>query len=313
VRLQTILRLATTAVAMLTGTPSQAEWAPTGPITMVVPFGTGGSTDIIGRVFVSELERQTGWRVLVENRPGVGGVVGTIDVINAKPDGQTIGLASIGLFAQAPYMPGGSREIEHHNIDFLGTISAIPYAIVASADAPFDDLAGMAAYFKTNGPLKYASTAPPLTVALELLAKEVGFEFVAAETTGSAESIQLVAGGHADFTLSGGVHVPFVLDGRMKVIAHFMDERGGYAPNAATVAEQGATLPLRNYFLFMAPKGLPDDTRQALTTAIDKAVNSDALKKHASTLYVNVKNLGPEGARASVAEQAEYWSKVLAE
>src|SRR5690606_12879710 len=132
-------------------------------------------------------------------------------------------------------------------------------------------------------------------------------DFVAAQTSGSGESLQLVAGRHADFTISGGVHVPYVLDGRMKVIAHFMDERGSYAPDATTVEEQGATLPLRNYFLFNAPKGLPDDAKQALAKAIDDAVNSDAVRDFAKSIYVTAKNLGPEGSTEDVMAQASVW------
>ncbi len=134
-----------------------------------------------------------------------------------------------------------------------------------------------------------------------------GLDFVTAPTSGSGESLQLVAGRHADFTISGGVHVPFVLDGRMKVIAHFMNERSSYAPDARTVEEQGAKLPLRNYFLFNAPKGLPADAKAALVKAIDDAVKSDAVREHADRIYVTAANLGPDGSTADVMEQAAVW------
>src|SRR5690606_6368465 len=100
--------------------------------------------------------------------------------------------------------------------------------------------------------------------------------------------------------LSGGVHVPFVLDGRMKVIAHFMDERGSYAPDALTVEEQGAKLPLRNYFLLNAPKGLPEVAKSTIAKAIDDAVDSDAVRKFGDSIYVTAKNLGPEGSTEDV-------------
>jgi tripartite-type tricarboxylate transporter receptor subunit TctC len=93
----------------------------------------------------------------------------------------------------------------------------------------------------------------------------------------------------------------------MKVLAHFMDERGSYAANAKTVEEQGAALPLRNYFLFNAPKGLPADVKATLAKAIDNAVNSEAVRKYGESIFVTVRNLGPEGATKDVMEQAAVW------
>ena len=227
--------VAVTLAAALFGGPARAEWKPTGPVTIIIPFGAGGSTDVFGRVFAAELETQTGWNVLVENRPGAGGVIGQLEVVNAAPDGQTLGLSSTSMFSMQPFMEGGSDELQPDSVDFLGTLSMIPYAIVAGAQAPFDDLKSLADYSKTNGPAKFSSTSEQLTLGMEQLAKEVGIAFVSAQTSGSGESLQLVAGRHADFTISGGVHVPFVLDGRMKVLAHFTDERGSYAADATTV------------------------------------------------------------------------------
>jgi tripartite-type tricarboxylate transporter receptor subunit TctC len=295
------------AASSLIASPAQADWVPTAPITIIVPFGAGGSTDVFGRVFAAEMERQTGWRVMIENRPGAGGVIGQMEVVNAKPDGHTIGLSSTSMFSMQPFMPDGAAELQPDSVDFMGTLSIIPYAIVAAGNAPFDDLKSLAEYSKQSGPAKFSSTSAQLTLGMEQLAKEVGIDFVAAQTSGSGESLQLVAGRHADFTISGGVHVPYVLDGRMKVIAHFMDERGSYAPDATTVEEQGAHLPLRNYFLFNAPKGMPDEAKQTLAKAIDDAVNSEAVREFGKSIYVTARNLGPEGSTEDVMAQASVW------
>lgn len=295
-----------TAFALASAGPAFAAWEPDGPITIIVPFGAGGSTDVFGRVFAAEMERQTGWTVLIENRPGASGVIGQVEVKNAEPDGQTLALSSTSLFSMQPFMPDGSPELEPDSVDFMGTLSIIPYAIVSATEAPFDTLAEMAEQSKSE-PLKMSSTSAQLTLGMEQLGKEMGIEFVAAQTSGSGESLQLVAGRHADFTISGGVHVPYIEDGRMKVIAHFMDERGSYAPDALTVEEQGGTLPIRNYFLFNAPKGLPAETKEALAKAIDDAVNSEAVRAHADSIFVKAKNLGPEGATEDVLAQAAVW------
>lgn len=295
------------AMVALMAVPAHAEWEPGKPITIIIPFGAGGSTDIFGRLFAAEMEKQTGWTILVENRPGAGGVIGQLEVLKAEPDGYTIGLSSSTLFSMQPYMPDGSPELQPENADFLGTFSLIPYAIVAASDAPFDDLKSLAEYSQANGPAKMSSTSAQLTVGMEQLGEEMGIDFVAAQTSGSGESLQLVAGRHADFTISGGVHVPYIQDGRMKVIAHFVDDRGGYAPDAPTVEEQGGTLPLRNYFLFNAPKGMDPEVKDAIATAIDSATKSQAAEDYARSIFVTIKNLGPEGSQEHVMTEAAKW------
>lgn len=299
------------AVAMCLSSPVRAEWSPDKPIKIIIPFGAGGSTDTFGRVVASAMEQETGWTVIVENRPGAGGVIGQLEVANAEPDGYTVGLSSTSLFSIEPFMPNATGELQPDSVDFIGTLSVIPYAIVAASDAPFDNLAELAEYAKTNGPAKFSATSQQLTLSLEQMAAEIGLNFVAAQTSGSGESLQLVAGRHADFTISGGVHVAYVQDGRMKVLAHMLDERADYAPDAMTVAEQGATLPLRNYFLYNVPKGMDPEIKTALAAAIDKALQNDSVKEHAKRINVKLKNLGIEGSSEDVASQADRWRKIL--
>lgn len=302
-----ILMALPVAAALAAAGPASAEWAPKQPIKVIIPFGAGGSTDVFGRIVFNEMEKMTGWQVLVENRPGAGGVVGQIVVRDAKPDGHTLGLSSTTVLSMQPFMPDAPREAQPEDFDYVGTLSLIPYAIVAGKDAPFDDLASLAAYAKAKGPVKFSSTSPTLTLAMEEIAKAAGFEIVAAQTSGSGESLQLVAGRHADITISGGVHVPYVTDGRMKVIANMDDVRASYAPDAKTVEEQGAELPFRNYFLLNAPKNLDAEAKAAISKAFDAALKSDAVAKHAEKIHVNVKNLGPDGSTKDVMAQAKKW------
>jgi tripartite-type tricarboxylate transporter receptor subunit TctC len=305
--IRTILMALPLVATLAAAGPAAADWAPKQPIKVVIPFGAGGSTDVFGRVVFNEMEKMTGWKILVENRPGAGGVIGQVVVRDAKPDGHTLGLSSTTVLALQPFMPDAPKEALPESFDYVGTLSLIPYAIVAGKDAPFDDLASLAAYAKAKGPVKFSSTAPELTLAMEQIAKSAGFPIVAAQTSGSGESLQLVAGRHADITISGGVHVPYVTDGRMKVIAIMGDDRATYAPNAKTVEEQGAELPLRNYFLLNAPKKLDPEAKAAIAKAFDAALNSEAVAKYAEKIHVKVKNLGPDGSTADMTAQAKKW------
>lgn len=292
-------------------TPVLAEWQPSDPISLVIPYGAGGSTDTFGRVFANELEQQTGWTVLVENRTGAGGVVGQTYVANSEPDGLTWGLSSMQIFTIVPYLPQASTELTADSVDFIGTLSVIPFALVTSAQSPFDDMESLAAYTKENGPARFAATTAASTLAMERMAEQFGIEVAAAQTSGSAESLQLVSGRHADLAISGGVHVAQVLDGRLKVVAHMLDDRASYAPDASTIEEQGGVLPLRDYFIFNLPKRVPEEARATIVQAIDSVIKSDAIAAHAEKIYVEPNNLSPEEATKAAQDQATYWRESL--
>ncbi|MGH1354641.1 MAG: Bug family tripartite tricarboxylate transporter substrate binding protein [Thalassovita sp.] len=302
----TLFAIVSAITASFTAIPASADWMPEKPISLVVPYGAGGSTDVFGRVLAAEMEKQTGWRVLVENRPGAGGAVGTLAVMNAEPDGYTLGVSATGLFTIQPYMVDGTPEIEPEKMDYLATLSIIPFAIVANSEAPFDNLQELADYSQKSGPVKFASTAKPLAYGMNLMADDMKIKLVSAASSGSSESLQLVLGGHADITISGGVHVPYIEDGRLKVIA-FLDERASYAPDVLTVEEQGTNFPVKNMFMVSAPKGLPEEAKAAIVAALDKAVMSEPVQAHGDKLYVNIRNLGPDATSEAVMTQAAFW------
>lgn len=306
-----VLAVTMSATAVFSALPAASAWMPEKPIKIVIPFGAGGSTDTFGRVFANAMEAQTGWTIVVENRPGAGGAVGQIECINANPDGYTVCLSSTSLFAIQPFMPDTPEELTPDSVEYLGTLGAVPFAIVAKPDAPYNNLAELAEYTKANGPVRFAATNPQITLAMNQLSADLGFEFLPAQTSGSSESLQLVSGGHADITVSGGVHVAYVLDGRLKVLAHLTDERGAYASDKLTVEEQGGTLPHRNLWLFNVAKGVDPEVKDALAKAIDDTVNTQAVKDHAAKIHVSLRNLGPDGSTSVIMSEAEKWSKIL--
>src|SRR5690606_33070645 len=103
---------------------AQADgWTPAQPIRVVIPFGAGGSTDVFGRVAINAMEQQTGWTLLVENKTGASGAIGSADVQNAAPDGYTIGIASTTVFSLDPFIPGAAVPYGPESFDYLGTLS----------------------------------------------------------------------------------------------------------------------------------------------------------------------------------------------
>lgn len=145
--------LALGAAALLAfGAPASAQnWEPSKPLTILIGFGAGGSTDTMGRVLADVISEQTGWNVIVENRPGGGGVAMFTGVSQKPVDNHTIGMG-VGIPVLVQLVQRGDQlPFTIDSFDYLGTIATAELALVASADAPFDDLQGMIAYAQEQG------------------------------------------------------------------------------------------------------------------------------------------------------------------
>lgn len=306
---------ATIAIATflaLLSVPANAQWEPQKPIRAVVGFGAGGTIDAVGRLVFRKIEEQKGWKFIVENKAGAQGALAISDVKNAQRDGLTIGLLSTGTFALDPYLSKNSSFFPE-DVDYLGTISTVEYALVAKKDAPYHDLASLGEHTRKSGPVSFSSTNKLLELSMERIAKKFGINMVAAPTAGSAQSLQLVLGGHANLTAVGGIHVPYVQSGELKMIASLTSSRADYAPDVKTSSEQGADFAIENYFLFFAPKGLPPDIKKALADAIDAGVKSKEVEEYSAKTFNRRVNLGAEAATKDVMDQAAAWRKWLAE
>jgi tripartite-type tricarboxylate transporter receptor subunit TctC len=287
------------------------QWKPERPIKVVVPFGAGGTTDVMVRVLLKKIEEKTGWTMIVDNKVGASGAIGSLEVKNAKPDGHVIGVSATLLYALDPFVPGVNVGYKPEDFDYLGTMGLIEFGVVAPKDAPFNDLKEMAEYSKKKK-IRFVSQGRPLELSMELMSKKFGIEYVTATTSGSAESLQLVAGGHADLAMDGGLHVSFIRDGKVKPVAILANKRPSYAPDTKTIIEQGAPLPMRNYVLFFTPLGMPANVKAALAQAIDDGMKTPEMREHMGKIFMGVDNLGPDKAKADVLEQAAHWKEYFA-
>ena len=278
---------------------------------MVVPFAAGSSTDGLARVVANQLQAQQGWTIVVENMAGAQGRIGAASVKNAAPDGLRIGVHSTVGFAFDPFVDK-EKAYKPGDFEYLGTIGTIEYALVAQSGAPYSDLKSLADWSKANRPIRFSGTGPSLELAMMKIAEHFGFKVVTAPTSGSGESMQLVLGGHADVTLSGGVHVPQIKAGNLKAIAMLQDRRADYAPDARTIREQGVNFSVLNNFMVFAPKGLPAAVKTKIVQALDQAINSDAVKDLAAKMGSVHGNLGAEGSTRTVEEQTKMWEALLA-
>ena len=271
------------------------DWAPKGSIKLQIGFGAGGSTDTLGRIVAAQVEENTGWNVVVENKPGGGGVAMLSGLMNAKPDGSTLGLAVnvpilINLAKRGDQLP-----FKIDTFDYIGTITKGEVALVAKADAPFNDIDGFIALAKKKK-LAIAFDAITQQMIMSAVKNQAGVEFKFVKHKSGAEQIQSILGGHVDVGCPAGAHIKYLKSGDLKMIAAFGKDRFSYAPDTKTLVESGYNYYVDPYYYLAAPKGLPADAKATLADVFDKAIHSDKVKTAlANILKAEPYNLGPEG------------------
>jgi len=272
-----------------------ADWSPKGSIKLHVGFGTGGSTDTLGRIVAAKVEENTGWNVVVENKPGGGGVAMLSGLMNAKPDGLTLGLAVNVPILLNLAKRGDKLPFKIDTFDYIGTITKGEVALVAKADAPFNDINAFIALAKTKK-LAIAFDAMPQQMIMSAVKNQAGLEFKFVKHKSGAEQIQSILGGHVDVGCPAGAHIKYLENGDLKMIAAFGKDRFSYAPETKTLIETGYNFYLDPYYYLVAPKGLPADVKATLADVFDKAIHSDKVKTAiANTLKAQSYNLGPDG------------------
>lgn len=285
------------AVAALVAlaSPAIAEWAPKGSLTLQIGFGAGGSTDVIGRVLGKVMEEQTGWNVVVENKPGGGGVAMFAGIANRPAQGSVIGMGVNMPILVNLLRRGDELGFNIDSFDYLATVALTPVAIVAMSDAPFDDLPGMIEYAKSND-VSVAHAALPQKLAMDAVTRTTGSEFNLVSTEGGSEIMKLLLGGQVMTGFSSGEHFPYT--DQMKVIGTTSASRLGWAPDAPTFLESGVGIFVDPYFYIATTAGTDPEAVAALSEAINNALNTDEVAEIIENAVNNKPaNLGPEGTK----------------
>lgn len=283
-----------------------AAWEPDGPLKLQIGFGAGGETDTIGRVIARELEAQTGWQVIAENKPGGGGLAMFTGIAAMPPDGTVIGMGVNMPVMINLLLRGDTLPFDLDSFDYLATVGRAPLVIIAKSDAPYDDVNGLAAWSRDNDGAAVAFDAKPQELILQRIDKQENAGFKLVSTKSAAEMIQYLLGGQVAASFSAGTHIPYMESGDVKMLASANSARHDYAPDVKTLREQGYDLFSDPWFYIAAPAGLTEEAKAALAGALDEALRTEAVKKVVSnTLSSQPVNLGPEGTRQMFTEGME--------
>ncbi|MDT8377906.1 MAG: tripartite tricarboxylate transporter substrate binding protein [Desulfotignum sp.] len=288
-----------TACMMLMPVSGFAEnWSPSGTIKLQVGFAAGGSTDILGRLIAARVEEDTGWNIIVENKPGGGGVAMLSTLIGQKPDGLTLGLCVNVPILISLALRGETLPFKINSFDYIGTITKAENALVARVDAPFDNFVEFLDYVKKQGSVAVGYDANPQQMVLNAVSNQAGVKFKQIGHKSGAEQIQNLLGGHIVLACLSGEHIKYLESGDLKMIGVYNKERHAHAPEVKTLLEDGYDYYIDPYYYIAAPKGLPDNVKTTLAQVFDNAINSEKVAESLSdTLKAKPHNLGPEETR----------------
>jgi tripartite-type tricarboxylate transporter receptor subunit TctC len=271
----------TVVVAMCAAVPAAAQAGatyPTRPVRMIVPFPPGGGADLTARVLAQKMSESMGQPIVVENRPGANGVVGTDAVAKAAPDGYTVLLVDRGalginpsLYAKLPYDP-------LKDFSYIGIATEGPYVLVVNPALPAKSLAELAALAKAKpGTINYASfgIGSMAQLNVEALNQRMGTDFVHVPYKGAGPAVQAVVAGEVGVAIASvpGV-LGFIRDGRVRALAVGSDRRLALLPDVPTLAEAGGgsdTL-IPTFFALAAPAGTPPAVVAKLNAELRRAL-----------------------------------------
>ena len=295
-----------------------AQTYPAKPITLIIPFPPGGSTDIIGRIAAEGMGRELGQPFVVDNRGGAGGAIGAKAIADAAPDGYTLGIATISTHVVNPIVRTDLRYDSLKDFSFISQIAAVPNVVSIHPSVPAKNMAEFIAYARQNpGKLNFG------TPGIGSLGHLIGETFKYSAKVNMTHVPYRGAGPALNDALAGQVQVlfdnlpsslPHIQAGKLRALAVASDRRVAALPDVPTFAETGH--PLVNdpsWFGLIGPARLPTEITARLHAALVTTLkNPDALKRLTDNASVPVGN-SPEAFRKVVADALDNTRKVVRE
>jgi tripartite-type tricarboxylate transporter receptor subunit TctC len=313
-----VFRCAVILVAAIAAAlPAQAQSYPIRPITLVVPFPAGGGTDAMARIIAEKLSVALGQQVVVDNRGGAGGLVGTRAVAKAAPDGYTLLLGHTATMGINPelYAPNTGYDIRK---DFapVGLISVMPMAIMAHPQAPFKTIGELIAAAKKEPGKINIGSSPKGTgshLCAELFMSLSGTQMNLVPYKGTAQSINDLVGGHVSVACN---IIPPALGnikaGTLRPLAVTTAKRSPFLPDVPTVAEAGlAGFETELYYGLLAPAGTPKEVVGKLNYELRKALALDDVKLRIANDAAVPMSSSPEDHAALLDRDEKKWSALI--
>jgi tripartite-type tricarboxylate transporter receptor subunit TctC len=297
--------------------PAFAQPWPSQPIKIIVPFPAGGASDQIGRLIGQKISEELKVPVVIENRSGANGSVGATMLARAAPDGYTLMVASIGVYA---INAGLYSKLAYDPLKDFAPISVLvstPNVLVVPSTSPFKTARELAAFMKQNpGKLSYASSGAGSSdhLTAELFKKAVGGYAVHIPYRGGAPAMQDLMAGQADLMFSNlGPAVPFIKSGKMRALMLTAAKPAVLLPDVPTAASTGVPLEVTSWQALAAPAGTPPAIIQRLYQIAAKGMNAPDVRERMATQGFDVVADTPEQFSEFLKREVARWKAAVKE
>jgi tripartite-type tricarboxylate transporter receptor subunit TctC len=296
--------------------PLSAQQYPSKPVKIIVAFPPGAVTDVTGRLIAARLTAVLGQPVIVENKPGAAGVIGTEAALKAPPDGYTLTMIS-SAYTTAPALNRLNFD-PISDITPIIQISQVPFLLVVPSSLPVKNVQELVALAKARpGKLNFASAGlgSPSHLAAELFATRTGIKMNHIPYKGGGQSVTDTIAGQTDLFISPlATALPHVKAGKLRAIAVASRERSAAAPDIPTVAESGvADYEVVLWVGLAGPKGLPRPIVDRINTEVTMALNSRETGERLRADGASPAGGTPEQFLATIKKEIELWREVARE
>ena len=267
--------------------PAVAAEFPAKPVTVIVPWTAGGSTDVCIRVLAEASAKHLGQPIVIDNKPGGGGALGPATMAaTARPDGYTLSQIPLGVLRLPHIMKATWDPLK--DFTYIIQIAGYTYGIVVKKDAPWKNLKELIAFAKANPGKVLYSTAGVGTmqhVVMEKLARQAGIKWVHVPSKGGAEVITAVLGGHVMVGADPATWAAQVDSGDLRLLCTWTSKRTEKWPNVPTLKELGYNIVAYSPFGIAGPKGMDPKVVKILHDAFKKGMDDPAFKKILTKYY----------------------------
>ena len=303
------------ALAATFSLASAFAW-PDKPVTLVVPFPPGGSTDLIARTLAPKLQEKLGGTFITDNKAGATGTIGAGFVTRAAPDGHTLFVSSLGPFVIAPHLLAKVPYDALKDFDYITVAVQAPNVLVVPANSPHKSMAGVIAFLKANpDKMTFASSGNGSSdhLTAELFWLQTGTTGIHVPYKGGGPVMTDLLGAQVDSSFMNiNTAMPQILAGKLRALSITSAKRSPLLPNVPTLEELGVKdANVYSWQAIAAPKGLPADIKAKLHAAIVAGLNDPQVKPKLLELGFEIVANTPEQFTAFQAAEFARWKKLI--
>lgn len=293
---------------------SHAQNYPQRPIKMIIPYAAGQGTDIVGRYVADELSRALKQAVVIDNRPGASGNIGTQLTAKSVPDGYTVMIGTNATHAANAFLfsqPGFDAQADFEPIAMVGIM---PLVYVTAPSNPVQNIQDLVAAARSKpDALNTAVSTTTCRMAHELFKLRSGAVMMPIDFKGSAQSITAVLGGHVDYMVDTIASLQAqVASGQLKALGVTSISSSRLLPGVKSISEQGvAGYELIGWTVIFAPKGIPAEASQSLSAAINKTLERADVQSKLLQLGVDPQMKSGAELKSFIASEKEKWGKLI--